>query len=92
MIRVGAEILRSGVRTTCAGLLPCAVAASLLLPAPAVAREETTAVEEIEEITPPVRRAVRRGLAWLAARQAADGSFGSGGELMDTQSAGGPRD
>src|SRR5687767_8403362 len=32
-----------------------------------------------DEITPAQQEAVRRGLAWLAAHQQADGSYGAGG-------------
>src|SRR5688572_3038 len=32
-----------------------------------------------DEITPQQQEAVRRGLAWLAAHQQADGSYGAGG-------------
>ena len=40
------------------------------------------------ELTPPVREAVRKGLLWLARRQAADGSFGRGNQVAITALAG----
>jgi prenyltransferase beta subunit len=43
------------------------------------ARDDPVPEGVIEEITPQVRLAVRKGLTWLADQQASDGSFGSDG-------------
>src|SRR4051794_25143986 len=40
-----------------------------------------------DEITPGQRAAVEKGLAWLASKQAADGSFGTNGGGYGAQSA-----
>ncbi len=40
------------------------------------------------ELTPPVRKAVRKGLLWLARRQATDGSYGRGNQVAITALAG----
>ncbi len=55
------------------------IAALALLPSAWSARAEPfhTATPVESEITPQLHESVERGLAWLAANQAADGSFGS---------------
>ncbi len=55
------------------------MAAVLLSQVTVLARVQTRPVAPLAEITPPVRQSVRKALEWLAAQQAADGSFGGGG-------------
>ena len=73
-------------RVVFAGMLSVCVSAALgqeREEAPAMAEEPNQVTGE--ELTPETVRAIERGMKWLAAKQARDGSFGGGG--MSAQSA-----
>lgn len=54
----------------------CVLAAGSLSAAPELADSSVTPPDHEAEMTPAAERAVARGLAWLAAAQAPDGSYG----------------
>lgn len=64
-----------------------AIAAAVLLSAPSVqaqpVRDTAVGTSGLEFITPEVQVAIDRGLAWLAARQHPNGSFGSGSQYRE---------
>lgn len=67
------------MRTRChCTLLALTVALACALPARAEESPPSSATANADEITDELHHAVDRGLAWLAAQQLPDGSFGSG--------------
>src|SRR5262245_12441597 len=64
--------------------LMAAVAVAVARPPPSSQQEKAAAAERSRlpksEYTPKTRRAIERGLAWLAQQQKSDGSFGSGSQ------------
>src|SRR5437016_1178714 len=79
---------------SCAILLACTQAASAqtTAPVPEAPRAKDIGIAERpnqvrgDELTPAQRATVEKGLAWLATKQAADGSFGASGAGYGAQS------